>query len=159
MQEQGLEEALVQRLSALGWTMTAVESCTGGLIAASVTSVAGSSAVFRQGYVTYCDQAKHRLVGVRKKTLRKHTAVSKETAAEMAQGGAKAAHADCCVSVTGYAGPPSGDEEVGLIYIGCTVKGKTKVKKFHFSGSRNEVREQARREALQLLLHRIAKNN
>lgn len=137
-------------------TVTTVESCTGGLVAAAITSVAGSSQVFHQGYVTYCDAAKHRMVGVRKKTLKKYSAVSRQTAKEMAMGGAKAAHADCCVSVTGYAGPPSGGgEPVGLVYIGCCVKGKTKAKEFHFQGDRNAVREQAKEEALRMLARKL----
>lgn len=147
------EQKVVAALKEKELTMTTVESCTGGMIAAAVTSVAGSSSVFHQGYVTYCDAAKHQMVGVRKKTLRKYTAVSRQTAKEMALGGAKAAKADCCVSVTGYAGPPSGEpgEEVGLVYIGCAFRGKVKVKECHFSGTRSEVREQAKQKALKML--------
>lgn len=153
------EELLVKKLKERGWTVTTVESCTGGLVAASITSVAGSSAVFRQGFVTYCDQAKHKLVGVRKRTLRSHTAVSKETAREMAKGGRKRAKAHCALSVTGYAGPPTGaeDETVGLVYIGCALPGKTKVKKYHFNGTREEIRDKARQAALKLLLDQISK--
>lgn len=151
------EEKVVAALKEKALTMTTVESCTGGMIAAAITSVAGSSAVFHQGYVTYCDSAKHKMVGVRKKTLRKYTAVSRQTAKEMAFGGARTAKADCCVSVTGYAGPPSGEagEEVGLVYIGCAFHGKVKVKECHFSGTRNEVREQAKQKALEMLAVRL----
>ena len=153
------EEDVIRKLAEKNMTVTTVESCTGGIVAAALTSVAGSSAVFRQGFVTYCDQAKHRLVGVRKKTLRKYTAVSKKTAKEMAEGGARKAKADCCLSVTGYAGPDSGHgEPVGLVYIGCSVKGKTKVKKYLFQGDRQEVRTQAALEALKLLLAGLAEN-
>lgn len=143
-------ERLVSDLKRLNRTITAVESCTGGMVAASLTSVAGSSSVFQRSFVTYCDQAKHDLAGVRKKTLRRHTAVSPETAAEMAKGGARRAKADICISVTGYAGPPSGDEseEAGLVYIGCRCKKKTKVKEFHFDGDREAVRLAACVEAL-----------
>lgn len=151
------EQKVVAALKERGLTMTTVESCTGGMIAAAVTSVAGSSSVFHQGYVTYCDAAKHEMVGVRKKTLRKYTAVSCQTAKEMAAGGARAAKADCCISVTGYAGPPSGEpgEEVGLVYIGCAFRGKVKVKECHFSGTRGEVREQAKQKALKMLAVRL----
>ena len=151
------EQKVVAALKERGLTMTTVESCTGGMIAAAVTSVAGSSSVFHQGYVTYCDAAKHEMVGVRKKTLRKYTAVSRQTAKEMAAGGARAAKADCCISVTGYAGPPSGEpgEEVGLVYIGCAFRGKVKVKECHFSGTRGEVREQAKQKALKMLAVRL----
>lgn len=153
-----IEKEIVEKLRELGKTMTTVESCTGGMIAAAITSVSGSSAVFQQGYVTYCDQAKHKLVGVKKKTLKKHTAVSEQVAAQMALGGAKEAKADCCVSVTGYAGPPSGNgEEVGLVYIGCCVKKKVKVKELHLEGNREEIRNQAREEALRFLKMEINK--
>lgn len=151
------EQKVVAALKERGLTMTTVESCTGGMIAAAVTSIAGSSSVFHQGYVTYCDAAKHEMAGVRKKTLRKYTAVSRQTAKEMAAGGARAAKADCCISVTGYAGPPSGEpgEEVGLVYIGCAFRGKVKVKECHFSGTRGEVREQAKQKALKMLAVRL----
>ena len=151
------EQKVVAALKERGLTMTTVESCTGGMIAAAVTSIAGSSSVFHQGYVTYCDSAKHEMVVLRKKTLRKYTAVSRQTAKEMAAGGARAAKADCCISVTGYAGPPSGEpgEEVGLVYIGCAFRGKVKVKECHFSGTRGEVREQAKQKALKMLAVRL----
>lgn len=151
-------DAAVKLLTKHKLTVTAVESCTGGMISAAITSVAGSSSVLHQSYVTYCDEAKRRMAGVRKKTLKKHTAVSAETAKEMAIGGAAAAAADCCVSVTGYAGPDSGSgDPVGLVYIGCFVNGKVKVKEFHFSGDRAQVRMQACEQALKLLNKRIKK--
>lgn len=147
-----LARCVVGLLKERGMTVTAAESCTGGLVAAALTSVSGSSEVLKCSFVTYCDQAKHHLLGVRKKTLKKHTAVSKQTAKEMAEGGAKRAKADCCVSVTGYAGPDGGyGDPVGLVYIGCCVNGKTKVKKFLFEGDRSSVRAQAVRQALLLL--------
>ncbi len=149
---------LVYELGSRHLTVTTVESCTGGLIAAALTSVPGSSEVFRRGYVTYCDEAKHSMVGVRKETLQTYTAVSAETAREMAEGGACEAGADCCLSVTGYAGPPSGarGEDVGLVFIGCTLFGYTEVKRFHFDGDRQEVRGSAAFEALQLLAGKLA---
>lgn len=142
---------IVEELKKQKKTVTTVESCTGGMVAAALTSVAGSSAVFRQAYVTYCDDAKHQMIGVKSRTLRSYTAVSAPTAAEMARGGAKRARADYCIAVTGYAGPPSGSEEVGLVYIGCFAKGQTIVKKCHFEGDRGQVRSQARDQALLLL--------
>lgn len=151
---------LVEVLKERGLTVTSVESCTGGMVAAAITSVAGSSSVFRQGFITYCDKAKHDLVGVRKRTLRKYTAVSARTAAEMAKGGRKMAKADICLSVTGYAGPPSGDdaEEVGLVYIGCSTRKKTWVKEFHFTGDRSEVRESACAEALDMAVKALGRD-
>lgn len=149
-------EYLVKTLTARGLTMTAVESCTGGMVAAAVTSVPGSSVILKQSYVTYCDDAKHSMVGVRRRTLKKYTAVSRQTAGEMAAGGAKKAEADLCLSVTGYAGPASGDEEVGLVYVGCCYRGKTKVKECHFEGDRAAVRQEACAEALRMAVKAVS---
>ena len=153
--QQSLEEAVVKLLNARGMILTTVESCTGGLLSGTLINVAGASDVFKQGYVTYADEAKHALVDVKKSTLEKYTAVSAETAKEMAEGGLVAAGADACLSVTGIAGPDGGSKEkpVGLVYIGCCVKGNTVVQKNVFSGNRREVREQAVVSALKLLLH------
>lgn len=146
-----IETWIVEELKRQNKTVTTAESCTGGMVAAAITSIAGSSAVFCQGYVTYCDDAKHKMLGVKRRTLRKYTAVSAQTAAEMASGGARKAGADYCVSVTGYAGPPSGNEEVGLVYIGCFAQSRTIVKECHFEGDRATVRAQAKQQALLLL--------
>lgn len=145
----GLLDILRQRKQ----TVTTVESCTGGLLSGRITDIPGSSDVLKQAFVTYCDEAKHHLVGVSEDTLKTYTAVSAQTAKEMAMGGAKAADADACLSVTGYAGPAADerDDSVGQIFIGCHYQGRTVVEEFHFSGSRREVREAAVREALNLL--------
>ncbi len=137
--------------------LTTVESCTGGLLAGRITDISGSSDIFRQGYITYCDEAKHQLVQVSTETLAKYTAVSPQTASEMARGGAAAAGADACLSVTGYAGPPYAPEDtsVGLVYIGCYFQGSTTVKELHLTGSRRQIREAAVEEALRLLESRI----
>ena len=147
-------EAVVRKLKEAGMTVTTVESCTGGLLSATLVDVSGASDVFYQGVVTYANEAKVRLVGVKEATLQAHGAVSEETAREMAEGGAKAANADAALSVTGIAGPGGGTKEkpVGLVYIGCCVNGKTIVKKNLFTGNRREVREQAVETALKLLL-------
>lgn len=145
--------ALLDILRQRGQTVTTVESCTGGLLSGRITDIPGSSDVLRQGFVTYCDEAKHRLVGVSQDTLAQYTAVSAQTAREMAEGGARAARAEACLSVTGYAGPSGdpADTSVGLVYVGCFYQGQTKVRECHFPGSRREVREAAVEEALQLL--------
>jgi PncC family amidohydrolase len=147
-------EAVVNKLKDAGMTVTTVESCTGGLLSATLVDVSGASDVFYQGVVTYANEAKVRLVGVKEATLQAHGAVSEETAREMAEGGAKAANADAALSVTGIAGPGGGTKEkpVGLVYIGCYVNGKTIVKKNIFKGNRREVREQSVETALELLL-------
>lgn len=148
-----LAESVVKMLRDANMTVTTVESCTGGLLSGTLVDVAGVSDVLNQAYVTYANEAKHALVGVKQSTLEVYSAVSEETAREMAEGGAKAAKADACLSVTGIAGPDGGTDEkpVGLVYIGCCLKGNTVVRKNVFSGSRREVREQSVTAALQLL--------
>jgi nicotinamide-nucleotide amidase len=154
------EETVIRTLIDRGMTVTTVESCTGGMISAALTSVAGSSAVFHRGFVTYCDEAKHEMVGVREETLQNYTAVSRETALEMAAGGAQMAAADCALSVTGYAGPDTGSgEPVGLVYIGCTVRGETTAKRHLFLGDGAAIRRQATEAALQMLLERLTQMN
>ena len=148
-----LEESIVHLLKAAGMTLTTVESCTGGLLSGRVVNVAGASEVFKEGFVTYANRAKRKLVGVKKSTLKEYTAVSEETAREMAEGGLQAAEADICISVTGIAGPNGGTEEkpVGLVYIGCCIQGKTVVRRYQFTGNRQKIREHAVVSALVLL--------
>lgn len=151
--QMALAETVVKMLKDAGMTVTTVESCTGGLLSGTLVDVAGVSDVLNQAYVTYANEAKQSLVGVNQDTLEKYGAVSEQTAREMAEGGARAANADACLSVTGIAGPGGGTEEkpVGLVYIGCCVNGNTVVRENVFSGSRREVREQSVTSALQLL--------
>ena len=155
-----LEETIIQLLKEQELTLTTVESCTGGMLSARLTNVAGVSAVFKQGFITYSNKAKRKFVGVKKMTLKKYTAVSEQTAWEMARGGAILTNSDVCVSVTGYAGPDGGEDgqPVGLVYIGCNVKGRIEVEEFHFSGDRREIRELAVVDALTLLRRCILEN-
>ena len=124
-----LEEAIVRMLEEDGMTVTTAESCTGGLLAGRITNVPGASNVYKEGYVTYSNDAKERLLRVKRETLMQHGAVSPQTAYEMAEGVALAAGADASLSITGIAGPGGGTEEkpVGLVYIGCYVKGHVRV--------------------------------
>ena len=152
-----LAEEVVQLLKRSKMTVTTVESCTGGLISATLVDVAGASAVLNQAYVTYANEAKQSLVGVKAETLEAYGAVSEQTAREMAEGGAKAANADAVLAVTGIAGPDGGTAEkpVGLVYIGCHVNGNTVVERNVFSGTRREVREQSVGAALALLKRQL----
>ena len=152
-----LAEEVVKMLKNAGMTVTTVESCTGGLISATLVDVAGASAVLNQAYVTYANEAKQSLVGVKTETLDSYGAVSEQTAREMAEGGAKAANADAALAVTGIAGPDGGTPEkpVGLVYIGCHVNGNTVVERNVFSGNRREVREQSVGAALALLKRQL----
>lgn len=152
-EEMGLEaEKFVSELKRRGFTVTTVESLTGGMIASTIVSVPGASEVFREGYVTYCDEAKHKLVGVSLDTLRIKTAVSEETAREMAEGGRSRADSSLALSATGIAGPDGGTEEkpVGLVYIGCATKEKTEVRRLLLKGTRMEIRMQTVYEAISL---------
>lgn len=134
-------------------TVTTAESCTGGLLAGRLVNVSGISEYFKEGYITYSNEAKEKLLGVSHDTLVKYGAVSPQTAEEMAEGGAKAAGADICVAVTGIAGPDGGTNEkpVGLVYISCYCMGKISTVKKLYTGSRSKVREYSVATALTLL--------
>lgn len=138
-----LEKAVVDLIIANELTVGTVESCTGGMVAARLINVPGVSDAFKSGIVTYSNKAKRRFVGVKKATLDKYGAVSKQTAAEMAKGLSVVNKADVVISTTGIAGPDGGTDEkpVGLVYIGCYVCGKTSVKECHFTGNRQKIRE------------------
>ena len=134
-------------------TITTAESCTGGMVAARLVNVSGVSEVFMEGMVTYSNEAKMRLLGVKEETLRAYGAVSRETAIEMAEGGAHAAGTDVCIAITGLAGPGGGTAEkpVGLVHMACFVKGKTEAREYHFKGNRDKIREQSMMRALNLV--------
>lgn len=151
--EKKIERILLTR----NMTVTTAESCTGGLVAAALVNADGISSVFKEGYITYSDEAKQKLLGVREETLKQHGAVSRETAIEMAEGAALTAGADISLSVTGIAGPGGGSPKkpVGLVYIGCSFKGKTIVKRCFSRGDRNGIRYQSMQEALQILYCRL----
>ena len=116
-------------------------------------NVAGASDVLNEGYVTYSNEAKQRLVHVKAETLERFGAVSEETAREMAAGAAKAAGSDVAISATGIAGPGGGTKEtpVGTVFMGCCYKGKAIAKEFHFTGNRMRIREQTTAHALAML--------
>jgi PncC family amidohydrolase len=123
--------------------LTCAESCTGGLLSALFTSISGSSDVFERGFVTYSNQSKIEMLSVKEKTLKYFGAVSEEVAKEMALGALKNSKADIAIAITGIAGPKSDDTEkpVGLVYIAVATKEKIQVRKFNFSGDRDEVRK------------------
>lgn len=137
-------------------TIATAESCTGGMIAELLTSVSGASGVFGYGFVTYSNEAKEKLLGVKKETLSQFGAVSSQTVTEMAEGALKAANADIAVSVSGIAGPSGGTKEkpVGLVYVGLSQKGKdTRAIKNNFDGSRDSVRRQTAEKVFDLILN------
>ena len=154
------EERVIALLMERGFTITTAESCTGGLLAGRLVNVPGVSDIFKQGYVTYSNKAKRKLVGVKKDTLSANGAVSEKTAKEMAKGAMLMTGSDIAVAVTGIAGPDGGSPEkpVGLVYIACNFRGKTVVQEYHFSGNRKKIRESSVTAALVLLRECILEN-
>lgn len=142
-------------LSALkGRTLATAESCTGGGIGAALTAVPGSSEVYKGGIISYTNGVKHHLLGVEEELLERLGAVSGPVAEAMAAGARAALEADVAVSVTGLAGP-GGDafgNPVGTVFIGYADEKTTVSRQFHFSGSREVVRTQAVKAALELVL-------
>ena len=134
-------------------TMCCAESCTGGLIGAAMTDMAGSSEYFLGSAVTYSNEAKIKLLGVREQTLADHGAVSEETASEMALGAAALFGADYSVAVTGIAGPggETPTKPVGLVYIAVSDGSRVVVTKNNFEGGRQQVRDSTVMEACGLL--------
>ncbi|GAB2990378.1 CinA family protein [Psychrosphaera aestuarii] len=114
---------LAEHLLENGWTITTAESCTAGGVSSAITDLAGSSAYFNEAYVTYSNEAKHRLLGVSRNTLDTYGAVSEETVAEMATGALKAADANIAIAVSGIAGPGGGTESkpVGTVWFAFAV--------------------------------------
>lgn len=155
--DETLEMALTKLLIKKKYTLTTAESCTGGMIAARMVNAPGVSAVLKSGFITYANEAKEELLGVSHDTLEKFGAVSRETAEEMAEGAVKAAHTDAAVAVTGIAGPDGGTKEkpVGLVYIGVNVRGNVEVREYHFSGSRQKIRESVTAAALTFLREKL----
>lgn len=152
-ESKSLEEAVVDMLRDQKLTLSLVESCTGGAVAARIVNVPGASDVFMQGYVTYSNRAKRKTLGVKKHTLKTHGAVSAQCAKEMAKGGCRFAETDISLSITGIAGPGGGTEEkpVGTVFMGCCCNGRTETREFHFIGNRSRIREQACAHALAFL--------
>lgn len=148
-----LEKSVVDLLLANNLTVSTIESCSGGLLAARLINIPGVSEVFKSGYISYSNKAKRKIAGVKKSTLAKYGAVSSQTAGEMARGAALLSKADVTLSITGIAGPEGGTAEkpVGLVYMGCYVCGTTRVKEFRFSGNRAKIRESAVSAALTMM--------
>lgn len=149
---RGAEKRVTALLKERGWKLATAESCTGGLLASMLTCVPGVSEVYRGGFVTYVNEEKIRMLGVPASLIAVRGAVSKETARRMVLGTAQRCGADCAVSVTGNAGPSASEgKPVGLVFIGCYVRGKTVVRECHFHGNRAAVRKKAAVMALLLL--------
>lgn len=148
---------LVEELQKQNLHIATAESCTGGMVAAGIVDISGASRVFEEGYVTYSNRVKQKLLQVKQDTLDRYTVVSHQTAAEMAAGMQEQSGADLTISVTGYAGPDDGEDgtPAGTVYIGTWYAGTIQTKKYHFVGDRGSCRRQAAIGALQFGLERI----
>ena len=140
-------------------TVSVAESCTGGLISSRITDVSGSSAYFLQGAVTYSNSSKTALLGVHPDTIRKHGAVSGETAVEMARGMRKISSSDYALSVTGIAGPAgaTGRKKVGQVFFGLVFPGGELTEEKKFAGSRHGIKERAANHALDMIRRQLIK--
>jgi nicotinamide-nucleotide amidase len=149
-----LAARLGRRLKARGAKLVTAESCTGGWVAQTVTSIAGSSDWFERGFVTYSNASKRELLGVRQPTLKKHGAVSEETAREMARGALARSKGTVALAVTGVAGPGGGsrDKPVGMVCFAWASSEEVTAETKRFSGDRESVRRQSVIYALEGLL-------
>ena len=150
--------ALAGALQARRAMLATAESCTGGMIAAACTDRAGSSEWFERGFVTYSDAAKRQMLGVSKKTLKKHGAVSQETAREMARGALKRSRGTIAVAVTGVAGPTGGSaaKPVGTVCFAFATPKRVLSETRHFKGDRESVRQQSVVRALEGVLELLS---
>ena len=145
---------IAAQLQARGWMLATAESCTGGMVAAACTDLAGSSQWFERGFVSYSNAAKTELLGVPAELIAQHGAVSEAVARAMAEGALAHSHAQVSLAVTGVAGPSGGsaDKPVGTVWFGWCVAGQTHSEVRHFAGDRAAVR----RATLQHALARLA---
>ncbi|MCA0996537.1 CinA family protein [Alloyangia pacifica] len=151
---EDLSKDILAHAMAAGQRVTAAESCTGGMVAAAITDIAGSSNIFDRGFVTYSNAAKQDMLGVQAATLEAHGAVSEEVAAEMAKGARSAAGADLAVAISGIAGPGGSEHKPeGRVCFGLASAGGVSTETVEFGAlGRAGVRAAATRHALQLLL-------
>lgn len=138
---------------AKGWTVSMAESCTGGMVAAALTEIAGSSDVMDRGFVTYTNEAKHQMVGVPMALFNSVGAVSEEVARAMAEGARAHADVDLACGITGVAGPGGGSDEkpVGLVHIAAASFDQTIHERCMFNGDRHAVRVASVLKALEMM--------
>jgi len=155
-----LEECVINLLKKNHLTLATAESCSGGLFAGRIVNVSGASDIFSEGVITYSNEVKKDLIGVRAETLQKFGAVSRQTAQEMAIGVRKLSGAGAAISITGIAGPGGGSDEkpVGLVYIGCSINDQTDVREYRLRGNRQKIREYSVVYALDFLRNCMLKN-
>lgn len=151
--EETLESVVLKLLQQKKMTLSLAESCTGGLIASRLTDVPGASASLMCGVVSYSNESKIKLLGVKEETIRNYGAVSSQTAEEMAVGAKRISGTDIGVSITGIAGPDGGSTEkpVGLCYIGIAIGNAVKAQKFMFNGNRKKIKWNASSRTLDII--------
>lgn len=139
------------------FTVTTAESCTGGMVAARLVDIPGISSYFEEGYITYSDRVKTKVLGVPEEIITQFGVVSVETAIAMAEGACNVSGATCAITTTGVAGPDGGTDEtpVGCVCFGCVVDGKSYCERVVFSGDRKQIREKAAEYAITLLTDKI----
>ena len=144
---------VINKLLETKTTIATAESCTGGLVAKTITDFSGVSDIFCEGYVTYSNEAKAKNLGVNPETLAKYGAVSHQTCEEMAKGVRLRANASLGVSTTGIAGPGGGTKEkpVGLVYIGVSTEKETTAKELRLTGTREEIRQKTVESLFELI--------
>ncbi len=154
---ESLEEKVVSLLKEKNYKIATAESLTGGLIAGTIVNVAGASSVFGEGYITYADEVKEKVLGVNHETIERYGVVSEQTAEEMAYGVCKASGAQVGIAVTGIAGPDGGTEDtpVGTVFIGCCMKGEVSVKRCQFKGNRQKIRDNTVIYALDMVRRKL----
>ena len=157
MISEELIKKVTEKLINKNLTISAAESCTGGLLSHYFTYLSGSSDYFERGVISYSNNSKSELLKVKKETIEKFGAVSDQTAKEMAEGIKKLAGTDIGISTTGIAGPTGGTKEkpVGLVFIGISYKKNTDSIKFIFNGNRLEIKEKACEQALKQLFKKL----
>ncbi|MDD5936622.1 MAG: CinA family protein [Clostridiales bacterium] len=151
------EEELIQLLRERNYTFSSAESCTGGMLMSTLINVSGASSVIKEGFITYANEAKMKYLGVKKETLDQYTAVSEQTAYEMAYGLIAQTGAQVTASITGIAGPDGGTEEtpVGTVFVGCSVCNHVYVKRLKLHGDRLSIRTQAVSYAIDFVIECI----
>jgi PncC family amidohydrolase len=157
--DENLETVLVNLLKGRRETLALAESCTGGLLANRITNVPGASEVLLAGYVTYANEAKIDVLGVKSELIKEHGAVSKQVAQAMAEGARNRAGSTCALSTTGIAGPSGGTVEkpVGTVYVGLASVEKTLVKRFFFPNDRETFKQLTAQTALDMLRRTLLK--
>lgn len=148
--------AVLTECEARGWKLATAESCTGGMVAAALTALAGSSRVVERGFVTYSNESKTEMLGVPAALIAAHGAVSEQVARAMAEGALSHSRAQVALAITGIAGPGGGttDKPVGLVHLAVAAKdGATIHRREIFAGDRDSVRLQAARTALRMVHH------